>query len=505
MDHCVGHWSSGSPTQVQDLSEVEDVVFIPDYLRGLPVEVTERILSYLSETDLCRLAVCSRGWRERTNRDRLWRPICLARGWERYGTAVDLNLDEGSLDHSHVLIGESTETLEPTCEWKAVFLKALDLEANWAKEPYCNITHWVPCLPIPSSSIFTLQDCDGDYFVYANLSGNILIWDLGPQLEEVPIDSVGDPTFHLRTKYRWKPQHLLVSKGVGLVVGCHTFQFVRTFDCRTGRWLAEVRTIRPILSSFHLNDTFVIGQPSMQADLSKFYVWGSANGKVCHKLRGHVTNIKDLALCGDMAASAAEDVILWDVSKGELLRSFQCPDGDHMFSDCKLSSKYLMGVYLLDGESSLAVWNLALGLQLTVDAGKELSVLEKKEMDCNEFAVVFGSTVWSLEGEAFLSGSKQLTIAGKWMLRKAESSMEVWSLGPDSSNWRRLHEMETELRKVEGVQVLWADDTKLVFRELFDHEYERSELNIGHLAPRVQGGRIILKEASPKVHVIYFW
>ena len=43
-----------------------------DCLAELPIELTEKVLSYLDVASICAAALCCRKWRDLVNRDSIW-------------------------------------------------------------------------------------------------------------------------------------------------------------------------------------------------------------------------------------------------------------------------------------------------------------------------------------------------------------------------------------------------------------------------------------------------
>ncbi|XP_067847653.1 F-box/WD repeat-containing protein 7-like isoform X3 [Heptranchias perlo] len=61
-----------------------------DFVSILPQELVERIYSYLSAEDLFRMACCNKSWREFTNTDVLWQPLCAVQNWLNFDTDQQL-------------------------------------------------------------------------------------------------------------------------------------------------------------------------------------------------------------------------------------------------------------------------------------------------------------------------------------------------------------------------------------------------------------------------------
>ena len=99
---------------------------------------------------------------------------------------------------------------------------------------------------------------------------------------------------------------------------------------------------------YYLDDKTMIGQESKWYNHKEFCVWGSMDGVLRHTLKGHSTDIQDLALCGNTAVSAAEDLRLWDVDDGVCLRIFDYPPTgcrSEGFLKCQLDAERVVGYY----------------------------------------------------------------------------------------------------------------------------------------------------------------
>lgn len=65
------------PLQLRLLYNELKPLLAVDFVASLPKELVERIFSYLSVESLCRVALCSKLWRERSNHNPIWLGVRL--------------------------------------------------------------------------------------------------------------------------------------------------------------------------------------------------------------------------------------------------------------------------------------------------------------------------------------------------------------------------------------------------------------------------------------------
>ncbi|XP_038076370.1 uncharacterized WD repeat-containing protein alr2800-like [Patiria miniata] len=340
------------------------------------------------------------------------------------------------------------------------------LEINWAQAH----SHMISC-PVKSADVESIE-CDGDFAVKAD-TRRIQIWNL--KLAKAAKVLVFKHQAASCSDHSYC-QRVLVSCGIGLTIGCYehpTRYFVRTFDCKTAAWLASFEyESRPVQESYRLHGKTLIGQPSETGDLREFSVWSSIAGTLRHILSGHETHIKDLALCGDMAASVAENVKLWDVNKGECLRNFECQhlDGNRQ-SKCQLNSRHFALLLSKERESeSLTLWNIGSGdcsTVSTIPIGDDLDYdFACVRLALNEFAVVrscrFHYYVWNDKLQVMFESQSagRLLLAGARMIRydRYPRKRFIYRLGPGTKSLDLLR--KTALYRF--LCVIWADDTKVI-------------------------------------------
>ncbi|XP_038635852.1 F-box/WD repeat-containing protein 7-like isoform X3 [Scyliorhinus canicula] len=115
-----------------------------DFVLILPQELVERIFSFVSAEDLFKIACCSRSWREFTNTDVLWHPLCAAQNWLNFDTDQQLfSMNQYSYSPTGLTSPRYSTTtlsdfpsLSPTCRWKEIYIRACHLNQNWSLGRY---------------------------------------------------------------------------------------------------------------------------------------------------------------------------------------------------------------------------------------------------------------------------------------------------------------------------------------------------------------------------------
>ncbi|XP_065828528.1 F-box/WD repeat-containing protein 7-like [Oscarella lobularis] len=247
-----------------------------DFARYLSNDLAERIFSWLDVQSLCRASQCSRSWRDRADADHLWRRHCRRRGWLRFGSI------------------SSSVT-----RWKDVYVRALRLEANWARGRYVV----EPILRGHKKRIGCI-DCDGRILVSGSADNTARIWDLEGHKCIRVLDSHSDEVTCIALR-----------NGI-LVTGCSD-GLIRLWNAESGKRLGQF-TGDPggagICSMAFDGQTLICGT----ADRGRLQVWSAVEGRHLDTLMGHADEVKCIQLAGSVAISGSWDRTLrvWDLKKG---------------------------------------------------------------------------------------------------------------------------------------------------------------------------------------------
>ncbi|XP_022097083.1 probable E3 ubiquitin ligase complex SCF subunit sconB [Acanthaster planci] len=440
-------------------------MFTTDFLSSLPNEITCAVLSYLSANELCQVSLCSKSCREKSNSDALWRRLLKNRGWEHYGTDLDLSKKTGFLKYEadDVIQEGYSANLMPTCKLKTAFIRASRLEANWQTgtfQKHCISLSGVDCRD-------GIWDSDGEFVVYAFNEG-VSIWSLeksdgGHDVGGQAGSNTEDSDYYKRKLLPhpgWIAQSCKVSKGVGLATEYENDCFVHTirlFNCKSANWMMSYKEDDEAPTKKLRFDTkTLIGTSSCRP--SELIVWNSFNGSSRHVLKGHVSEIKDLALSDTRAASAAESVRLWDVEQGVCLHVFLPSVG---FTCCHIVGEHLLGGF----RDTLLFWNMVSKKQLATITDFELRLMSVNNsiVACSDGCVRVWNNMGDLIKKHPTTGDKsegiyELLVGGtRVVIQGRFKGLKVLNTGQSECK------SPPVLFESGGLlQMLWMDDLKLV-------------------------------------------
>ncbi|XP_041070118.1 F-box/WD repeat-containing protein 7-like [Carcharodon carcharias] len=366
-----------------------------DFVLILPQELVERIFSFLSAEDLCRMACCNRSWREFTNTDILWQPLCAVQNWLNFD--IDQQLFSKN-QYSYSPTGLTSPrystatlsdfpTLSPTCRWKEIYIRACYLNQNWAMGRYTVL----PLLRGHQERVDCL-DCDGKRLVSGSSDKTARVWDLFTAICLHVLDSHTDAVTSV------------CIKNEVIVTGCAD-SLIRIFQTETGICLRALMGHNSGIDHLCFDGTQVVSASSDRT----LRVWSIQDGRCRKILRGHEDEIQYLAMKEHLVASTSWDhtVRMWNIQRGECTAVLK--GHTEVVNCCQFDCRYVVSG---GGDCLVLIW--------LTDSGKLLCKCQGHTGDVyclmfNEKTICSGSSdstirVWDFTGKCLFTMSEHIGV-----------------------------------------------------------------------------------------------
>ncbi|PIK45609.1 putative F-box/WD repeat-containing protein 7-like [Apostichopus japonicus] len=336
------------PPQLNTVQEVlqTQLLYDADFSQFLPQELITKIFSYLSAGELSRVACSNKHWRDVANCDVLWQKFCRDKGWLHYGIDHDLSMEQPSPRSKGSAISSPTfsednlirfpSTLNPTCRWKEVFIRAAHLDKNWATGCY------KIALPLRGHrGKVTCIDSDGQIIVSGSTDGTVRVWDVfSGQCLDV-INGHSDSVTCLQMM------------DTEVITGCAD-SIISVFEISSA-------TCKKILNGHEkgIIDLKCDGKHLVSsAGDFMIRIWSWPSGSCQHILSGHVDEIETLSLYEGLVMSTSWDSSckLWDINQGICIQTLS--GHTEIVFCCQFDDvKAVTGA----GDGTLKIWNLTTG------------------------------------------------------------------------------------------------------------------------------------------------
>ncbi|XP_042194059.1 F-box/WD repeat-containing protein 7-like [Callorhinchus milii] len=293
-----------SPLQLRELyTELKPLLAI-DFAANLPQELVEKIFSYLSAEDLFRVAHCNKLWREMSNTDTLWQPLCALQNWLHFHTDQQLftkshyNYSLTGLTSPRYTSADCSNfpSLAPTCYWKEIYKRACHLKQNWILGRYTVLRSLrghkerVACI-----------DCDGKRLVSGSTDKTARVWDV-----------VTADCLHILDSHTDAVTSVCIKHEV-IITGCAD-SLIRVFQTETGVCLRALMGHIAGVDHLCFDGTSVVS-----ASLDRTVrVWSIQDGRCRSIFRGHDDDIQYLTMKDHLVVSTSWDctVRMWNLRQG---------------------------------------------------------------------------------------------------------------------------------------------------------------------------------------------
>ncbi|XP_025105940.1 F-box/WD repeat-containing protein 7-like isoform X2 [Pomacea canaliculata] len=376
----------------------------------LPHELSEKILEFLSPSDLSRFSMCCIEYRELANSNHLWLHHCMVKGWLKYGVSSNILQEVPLFSRGTNILGNSPlftlfvpekTRLSPICQWKHIFLRMTHLNKNWARGRY-NV---LPILRGHNDKV-TCMDCQDYTIVSGSQDKQIKVWDVQSCCCVRTIRGHTDTVTAVKLK------------GRSIITGCAD-SAVRVFDMDTGKIIQSFQGHGGSVDHIVVLDNLIV---TAATDRS-LRVWSLTAGVLVHTLREHDDDIECLVAFGRHVMSGSWDntLVLWSVDEGKMLLKLR----GHTEAVVAVQfdeKKAVSG----SADGDVRVWSLM--------TGECTHVLSSGQADMEVYCVVYNKVV-------IASGS-------------SDSVVRIWS-----HDGRLLHELHEHLGVV---RCLHINDERLV-------------------------------------------
>lgn len=428
------------PLQLRLLYNELKPLLAVDFVASLPKELVERIFSYLSVESLCRVALCSKLWRERSNHNPIWYHLCVQRGWERFGEDLLQESNASSPRGTNIVSTNGISIKPATCRWKSIYMHALSLEKNWAQGKY-TVT---PLLRGHREPI-TCMDCNGSTLVSGSSDNTLRVWDVKTHQCVLVLDSPHTDSVRC-----------VQLQGTQCISGCSD-GVIRIFDLKSGRCLRSFQGHNGAVEHVSFDGKTIV---SASADLT-VRVWNSASGKLIHTMTGHSDEIQVMVVHGESVVTTSwdETIRMWNINSGSCLLTLRghkeaayCCD----FDDKKIISGGSDGLIM--------VWNACTGDNTVSLVG------HKGEVYCLQFnddIIASGSSdstvrLWTHHGvllyilEEHVGVVRCLCLIGNRLISGGDlKRISIWDVKEGKL-------LNVVYRNPSLLHLMWADETKLI-------------------------------------------
>ncbi|PVD25592.1 hypothetical protein C0Q70_13250 [Pomacea canaliculata] len=241
----------------------------------LPHELSEKILEFLSPSDLSRFSMCCIEYRELANSNHLWLHHCMVKGWLKYGVSSNILQEVPLFSRGTNILGNSPLF--------TLFVNSHDNDdANYGD--------------------------NGNYADYTIVSGSqdkqIKVWDVQSCCCVRTIRGHTDTVTAVKLK------------GRSIITGCAD-SAVRVFDMDTGKIIQSFQGHGGSVDHIVVLDNLIV---TAATDRS-LRVWSLTAGVLVHTLREHDDDIECLVAFGRHVMSGSWDntLVLWSVDEGKML------------------------------------------------------------------------------------------------------------------------------------------------------------------------------------------
>lgn len=357
-----------------------------DFVAVLPEELSEKIFSFLSFSDLSKCALVSRAWNRVTMSDALLRSryrkqIVMDPTFGEFVSKQCPTDDMGrkaqlsgfrplylSLRQSYQRLEENWRTgkCQPTsliCGGNGVYCIQYDDHKLLSGSRDCKIRVWdlatQRCTAIfsgHSGSVLCLQ-YDHEKIVSGSSDSTARVWELATGMCRAILPHHTDSVLHLRFR---GTQLVTCSKDFRVILWKMDAPFAYTQDKILVGHTAAVNVV-------DLTEEFIV---SASGDRT-IRVWSPTTGDCLRTITGHTRGIACLHLRGNLVVTGSSDetVRLWNIETGEQIRSMRGHQG--LVRCIRFSDKYIIsGSY----DNSIIVWSVATGEQLAQLQGHESRV-----------------------------------------------------------------------------------------------------------------------------------
>ncbi|CAH1793128.1 unnamed protein product [Owenia fusiformis] len=296
-------------SEVADSTSDERISW-PALIKGLPNEVFEKVLSYLSASDLGHASMVSHSWRDATNVDALWIHLCLVNNWMKFGlnthilSEPDIPLDKAVSHHSPSFTYKVPKSisLPSPCKWKMTYMRCLHLMRNWQHGRYVV----EPILRGHKEKVLAL-DSNDTVIVSGGADSRLRIWDIESRLCLHDIQVPNNDAINAVK---------IIEDTV--VAGCSDGS-IKVYNAYTASLVATLWSHIGSVDHIAFDGRTVT---SCSADKT-LKVWDLCQsiGKLKYTLHGHTDEIEFLSTHKDLAVTGSWDrlLIMWDISKGVLV------------------------------------------------------------------------------------------------------------------------------------------------------------------------------------------
>ncbi|XP_071506236.1 uncharacterized protein [Diadema antillarum] len=450
------------PLQIKALYAKLEPLLAVDFTEYLPAELVDRVFMYLSVSDLCEVAKCSTRWREAANSEILWHHHCQKKNWLHYGSIHDLCQERPFSPHQTSIantspmftfdsiingsgvtcggaISPESNSLQSTCRWKEVYMRAHHLDLNWALGRY----KVVPALRGHRETV-TCLDCDGTLIVSGSRDRTVRIWSMFTLECINVIDAHTDAVTCLKMKN-------------GLLVTGSGDRLIRIFEIKTGRCLKSLPGHNGSVDHVCFHGDMIV---SASSDRS-IRVWSWPGGGCKHVLRGHSDDIQYLGLNRDTAVSTSWDttVRVWDMVRGICLHVLHGHTEGVMC--CKFDDRIIVSG---GGDGHIKIWDAHVGVCVKTLEGHSDEVYC---VDYNASIIASGSAdstvrLWNFEGVCLSVMKEHIGVVrclsltnGRLVTGGDRKKIVVW----DAKDGRQLNVVH---RNPSLLHLMWTSDTKIV-------------------------------------------
>ncbi|KAL3083047.1 hypothetical protein niasHS_010849 [Heterodera schachtii] len=399
--------------QIKHLQTIIEPYFQIDFLSFLPKELSLKIISYLSPSDLALSAAgVSRLWRSLSEDKLLWAEkcrqhsinemfppnICRKENWARSDTGGEssselANIYNDSSRAKSVAFPPPNPSPLPSClhrsRWKAVFLRSLRVSNNWKlKRPtaVCQLRghdeHVITCLKLRGDLIVTGSD-DCTLRVWSAATGTCVhvlnghiggVWALQlSQDGKIAVSGSTDRTVRVWDTEKGTLIHCL--NGHTSTVRCMSLRkdilVTGSRDCSIKVWdIVAGQCIRTLFGHVAAVrcvkfDGSVIVSGAYDNNI---HVWNAADGSLVHVLEGHTNRVYSIHFVSErkllISGSLDTTIRVWNVDTGECLQTLV--GHQSLTSGMKLRDNILVSA---NADSTIKVWNITDGTCVHTFAG----------------------------------------------------------------------------------------------------------------------------------------